>query len=244
MESYIKGPRIAVCDDDESDRKNIVDLIRKYLDKNDRLAIIDEYASGEEFLASDTDSYGIVFLDIYTPGINGMETAQILYKNNTRTKIVFCSSSAEFGVQSYDVNALRYLVKPAVEEKIFSILDYFFHVFTTLMTITVKVGRIEESIYVNDIIWFESDKHNCIIHTKKGDVVTRATFDKLREQLPMGEFVQPIRYALVALRAVNSSPGVELKLEDGTVIPISKDQREAVKKAYMDYRWKKMYEQA
>ena len=34
-----------------------------------------------------------------------------------------------------------------------------------------------------------------------------------------------------------------MKLEDGTVIPISKESRAAVKQAYMDYRWKKMYEQ-
>lgn len=243
MIPYQKGPRIAVCDDDPSDRQHLVALIRRYLDQKDHVATIDEFSSGEELLAAGPDNYSILFLDIYMAGINGMDAAREIFKNNTRTKIVFCSSSPEFGVQSYDVNAMRYLIKPAPEEKIFSLLDHFFHAYTTLRTLTVKVGRVEESIFLNDILWMESDKHNCIIHTKKGDITTRATFDKLRQQLPEGEFVQPIRYALVSLRATAGTPSVEMKLEDGTVIPISKESRAAVKQAYMDYRWKKMYEQ-
>lgn len=242
MIQYSKGLRIAVCDDDPADKAHLVGLIRKYLDQNDHVATIDEFSSGEDLLAAGTENFGIVFLDIFMTGINGMETAKTMFRENTRTKIVFCSSSAEFGVQSYDVKAIRYLIKPAPEDKVFDILDYFFHVYATLRTITVKVGRIEETIRVGDILWMESDRHNCIIHTKKGDITTRATFDQLRAQLPEGEFAQPIRYALVNLCAVTAAPSTEMKLEDGSVIPIAKEARAAMKKAYMDYCWKKMYE--
>ena len=234
--------RIAVCDDDPADRLALVTILQKYLDKTDHVAQLDQFDSGEALLQAGPERYGIVFLDIFMAGVNGMDTARTIFKDNTRTKIVFCSSSPEFGVQSYDVKAVRYLLKPPAEDRIFEIMDYFFHVYTTLRTITVKVGRIEETIYVNDILWMESDRHNCIIHTKPGPIVTRATFDKLRRQLPADEFIQPIRYAMVSLRAVSGTPSVELKLTDGTVIPISKDARAAVRKAYTDYCWKKMYE--
>lgn len=234
--------RIAVCDDDTTDRLSIVTLLQKYLDKTDHVAVIDQFSSGEELLAAGAENYGIVFLDIFMNGLSGMDTARAIYRENTRTKIVFCSSSAEFGVQSYEVKAVHYILKPAPEDRIFEIMDYFFHVYTTLRTITVKVGRIEETIYVNDILWLEADRHNCIIHTKQGNITTRSSFDKLLRQLPEGEFIQPIRYAIVALQAVESTPNVELRLTDGTVIPISKESRTAVKKAYTDYCWKKMYE--
>lgn len=237
-----KDLRIAVCDDNLADRKTLTDLITRYLDRHDHFAVIDEFSSGEDFLAAGTENYGIVFLDIYLPGINGMETAKTLFRENTRTKIVFCSSSAEYGVQSYDVKAIRYLLKPVPEDTLFEILDYFFYVYTTLRTITVKVGRIEETVYVKDILWIESDRHNCILHTKKGDVTTRATFDQLRRLLPDGEFVQPIRYAIVNLRAVTCAPSTEMKLENGTSVPIAKDIRAAMKRAYMDFCWKRMYE--
>ena len=234
--------RIAVCDDEPSDRQALVSILQTYLDKTDHAARIDQFSSGEALLAAGPENYGIVFLDIFMEGVNGMDTARTIFKDNTRTKIVFCSSSPEFGVQSYDVKAVRYLLKPPAQDRIFEIMDYFFHVYTTLRTITVKVGRLEETVYVNDILWIESDRHNCILHTRGGDIVTRATFDKLLRQLPEGEFIQPIRYALVSLRAVTGTPNVELKLTDGTVVPISKDARAAVKKAYTAYCWKKMYE--
>lgn len=234
--------RIAVCDDEPDDREHLVKLIQQYLDKTNHSAIIDQYTSGEALLEAGSEPYGLVFLDIYMGGITGMDTARAIYQQNQRTKLVFCSSSAEFGVQSYDVKAIGYLLKPAPESRIFELMNHFFHVYTSLRLLTVKVGRLEESIYVNDILWMESDKHNCIIHTRQGDITTRATFDQLRAQLPEGEFIQPIRYALVALRAVAALPSTELKLTDGTMIPITKEARATIKKAYMDYCWKKMYE--
>lgn len=233
--------KIAVCDDDKNDRQHLISLLTEYLDKKDYLVTIDEYETGEAFLAAGTDPYGLVFLDIYMPGMLGMETAEKMFSENQRTKIIFCSSSTEFAVQSYDVNALRYLTKPAHRERVFAALDQFFHVYTTLRTLTVKVDRLDETIYVKDIIWIENDKHHCIIHTTRGDVTTRATFEKLKEKLPDGEFICPIRYALVSLASFECPPSSEIKLKDGTVIPISKDQREKVKTAYMDYCWKKMY---
>jgi len=242
MENNREELRIAVCDDDAVDRAEIVSYINNYIFEKGYHAFIDEFESSEGFLASNTEKYGIVFLDIFMNGINGMEAAKILFRNNNRTKIVFCSSSAEFGVESYDVRAIRYLVKPILQERIYDILEYFFHVYTTLRTITVKVGRIEESLYVNDILWIESERHNCIIHTKRGDTVTRATFDQLRTQLPPDEFVQPIRYAMVNLRAVTETPSSVIVLENGESIPIVKESRETVKKAYVNYCWKKMYE--
>lgn len=108
--------KIAVCDDKEDARRALIAAISKYLDQHDLLVDMNEFSSGEEFLAADTDSFHLVFLDIYMGGINGMDTARKLFSENKRTKIVFCSASEGYGVQSYDVRAMRYLVKP-VEEK-------------------------------------------------------------------------------------------------------------------------------
>ncbi len=234
--------RIAVCDDEESARRNLIDLISKYLDQHGLLVDIKEFSSGEEFLASDTDSFHLVFFDIFMGGINGMDTARTLFRENTRTKIVFCSASETYGVQSYDVRAMRYLVKPVDEKRLFDVLDDFFHIYTTLKTITVRVDRVEESIYVNDIIWLESDNHNCIIHTAERDYVTRSTFAQLAEKLPAADFFKPVRYAMISFRAITAIPSDKLVLSDGTVIPLPKDSRASVKRAYMDYQWKTLSE--
>lgn len=232
--------RIAVCDDDANDRQEIVQLLYQYLDQEQQYAKIVEFTSGEEFLDSDVSAYGLVILDIFMNEINGMETARRLVVEHPGMQIIFCSSSSEYAVDAYDVSALHYLLKPVKKEKLFSVLDFFFRAHTSLRTLQVKTGRIEESVYLTDILWIESSGHKCIIHTKNGELVTRMTLAQLAEQLSQEEFVKPIRHALVALSAVTAIPTEVLTLSDGTEVPISREMRQAMKKAFTDYRMKQM----
>ena len=235
---------IAVCDDHEDARSHVRKLLEKYMDINDHLVQIDEFCRAEDFLAAKVENYSLVLMDIYMEQVSGMDAARQLLQRSPDTKVIFCSSSAEFGVESYEVDAFGYLLKPAKEEQLFKVLERFFRVYTQLKTITVKVDRIEETIYVKDILWVEADRNNCIVHTRERDYVTRVPFSQLCENFPAQDFVKPIRYALVALQAVTAIPAETVKLCDGTQIPVSRDSRAAVKKAYMDYQWRSMMEKA
>lgn len=234
--------KIAVCDDNENDRKRILSYISEYLDINEITIKTDLFSSGEEFLASDINSYGLVFMDIFMNGLNGMEIAKKLIAKNSNIKIVFASTSSEFAAESYDVSALYYFVKPLVKEKIFQVLDRFFSIYTSLKTITIKVGRIEEEIYINDIIYVEASNHKSIIHTKHGDIEASVTISKIADMLLPYDFIKPVRYALIALREITNIPSDEVVLSDGSHIPVSRGERANVKKAFTDYKWKIIFE--
>lgn len=236
--------QIAICDDHADARSHVRRLLEKYMDMNDHLVKIDEFCSAEEFLATKVEDYSLVLMDIYMAQLSGMDAARQLYQRSPATKVIFCSSSAEFGVESYEVDAFGYLLKPAKEEQLFKVLERFFRVHTQLKTITVKVDRIEETIYVKDILWVEANRNNCIVHTKNRDYVTRASFSQFCEKFPKQDFVKPIRYALVALQAVTAIPAETIKLSNGEEIPVARDSRAAVKKVYMDFQWKSMMEKA
>lgn len=51
----------------------------------------------------------LIFLDIQMPGITGIEFAQSIPVN---TLIVFTTAYAEYALDSYEVSAIDYLVKP------------------------------------------------------------------------------------------------------------------------------------
>ena len=59
------------------------------------------------------------------------------------------------------------MVKPVRKEKLFHILDRFFDSVYSLRTVNVKVGRLEESIYISDILYAEADGKRAKIHTKR-----------------------------------------------------------------------------
>ncbi len=236
-DNYLK---IAVCDDDTKDRQVIVELIHEYLDRQQHYAKVEEFTSGEAFLAADVSQYGLVVLDIFMNELTGMATARRLIEEHPGIQIIFCSSSSEYAVEAYDVSALHYLLKPVKEEKLYAALDYFFRAHTSLRTISVKSGRIDETVYLSDISWIESFGHKCIVHTKHRDLETRMTLTQMAEQLPEEEFIKPIRYALVSLQAIAAIPGEVLTLTDATTVPVGRDQRASVKKAFMDYKLKSM----
>lgn len=236
--------QIAICDDLADDRQKMHRLLTNYCDQNDLMVQIDVFESGEAFLAADTSGYGLVVLDIFMDKLNGMETARRLVEKNASVQIIFCSTSNEFAAESYDVAALHYMTKPVEEDKFYAVLDRFFVAYQALKTITVKVQRVEETLYISDILWVESSGHDCVLHTRHGNIETRTTFSTLCKELEPFDFIKPIRYALVALSGVATVPAKELKLCDGTEIPISAKERANVLQKFRDYKLKWMLRKA
>ena len=244
MSSGLSSLKIAIVDDLEKDRTSIASMIRNYLDANGYLAIIDQFACGEDFLAADTSIFDLVILDIYMGELNGIQVAKRLIQQNHNVQIILYSTSNEYAAESYDVSALRYLIKPVQEEKLQAALSSFLHAHKNIRTLTYKLNRMDEQVFVSDILWIEADGHRCIIHTRGGDITTRTSLSQLESQLEGADFVHPIRYALVALSAVSNIPNETLELLDGTSVPISRDQRNTMKRAYTDYKMKSLLKKA
>lgn len=229
---------IAVCDDTVQDRENLLRLLQKYLDNNHYVARIDTYPSGEAFLAQDVSQYGLVILDIFMDELNGIQVAERLAAEHPNSQIIFCSTSNAYAMESYDVGALRYLTKPLQEEKLFRTLDRYFHAHREARTLTYKQNRMDEHVFLTDILWIEAGDHKSVIHTRQGSITTGTKFQALCEQTEGLDFVKPIRYALVSLQAVTAIPTDVMTLSDGTTIPISRPLRQDMKNAFTNYKMK------
>ncbi len=232
--------KIAVCDDLEEERQKIIEYLNKYVDIREYVITIDEFIDGESLLSVDIEKYNLIILDIFMNELNGIEVAKEILNRSNHTPVIFCSTSNEFAEESYDVNALRYLTKPIVEERFFNTLDKFFNTQTALRMLTFKQNRMDESVYLADILWIEAGDHKSVIHTRNGDITTSTIFKQFQEELKDADFIKPIRFALVSLDAIASIPGEDIKLIDGTVIGVSRDMRKDVKKAYTNYKMKKL----
>lgn len=232
--------KIAICDDDPQDRSTMVSLVQEYLDINNYHVLVDQYLTGESFLESQVDQYSLVILDIYMGNLNGLETAKQLIADHPGIQIIFCSTTDDFAVESYDVSALRYFIKPISREKLFVTLDRFFHAHTALRTLTYKCNRMDESVYIQDVLWIEAANHRSVIHTKSANITTPTSFAQLVDQLSDADFIKPIRHALVSLQAIAAIPTDELVLIDGSRIPISRNLRAETKHAFTQYKMRKL----
>ena len=111
---------IAVCDDLEEERRSLARMIHSYAQRRNRTVRFRFYSSGEELLASGQQvaACQILFLDIYMPGLSGVEAARRLRAAGCGTSIVFATTSLDHGLESFDVWAADYLTKPFLMEEL------------------------------------------------------------------------------------------------------------------------------
>ena len=77
--------QIAVCEDEQADRDNLIGILKPLLDKYTEEYRITNFTSGGELLQSD-DRFHLIFMDIMMEGRNGIETGQELYSQNHSAK--------------------------------------------------------------------------------------------------------------------------------------------------------------
>lgn len=68
-------------------------------------------------------NYQLLLLDILMPGFTGIQAAREIRTFDSETKIIFLTSSPEFAVESYGVDAFYYLLKHIREGDLFPVLD-------------------------------------------------------------------------------------------------------------------------
>jgi len=132
-------------------------------------------------------------LDIMMGALSGIETAHRLNDRRDGTRIILCCDSNAFASESYDVEALRYLIKPISQDKLHRALDRYFTAYNALKTLSFRRNRRDESVYLSDVFWIEAGDHKSIIHTRQGSIETSTIFKKFCEQLEGEDFIHPIR---------------------------------------------------
>lgn len=118
--------KIALCDNDFSDLEAIGVLLERYRTERNRKLKVVMFHDPLELLSAmeeQSERFDILFLDILMPFQNGIETAAEIRQYNKDLKIIFLTSSLEFGVQAFSVNAYQYLLKPISVENFFPVMD-------------------------------------------------------------------------------------------------------------------------
>lgn len=179
---------IALCDDREAERKAVCRLLCSMtkLRQDFRLEVI-EYGSGESLLLDlETDrwDFQLVLLDIVMKPLSGMETARQIRAMGRNVPIAFLTTSPDYALESYDVGAAGYLLKPVAQEKLAALLR---KVLTPpdKPRVCVQAGRRRRYLFLEEIAFAESDNHSIRIHLTDGEKVVCG--GKLEVQAARGE---------------------------------------------------------
>ena len=105
--------RLAICDDNELERRILHSLLKKYFSEASISCEFTLYDHGTTLYYDIMDGmeFDIIFLDLFMEDSFGLTIAKSLRELFYRGRIVFCTASADYALESYSVYASGYIVK-------------------------------------------------------------------------------------------------------------------------------------
>lgn len=228
--------RIAICDDSAIDRGLIIELLTHYF--TEKFIDIEsiEYDNGTNLLCDIEEGlwYDIIFLDIYMDILLGIEVAYRLRANGYSSEIIFTTASADFAVDSYDVDAAGYLLKPHCYEKVSQVLNRIMQKFD-LSVYPVQQRAATIRIPLHEILYVESKNSKCILHRCNGSTYNiYKRLDDIEAELNSSHFLRCHQSYLVNMDHIQQADK-QFVLTSGDIIHIRQRELKAIRQAYLDY---------
>lgn len=187
--------------------------------------------SGLEFLKE--NPVDLVFLDINMPGLSGME---LISRLKCPPGIVFTTAYSQYALDSYDYEAVDYLLKPIEFDRFNRAIQRYRkrngdspgnqsahrpqHVF-------LKDGTRQVRIAVQDIRYIHSDRNYLEVYTSASRTITRMTINQLLSILNHDDFLRIQNSWVVNLSRIDRIENNHVHIGEMS-IPIGEKYREGL----------------
>ena len=235
---------IAICDDSEQERQILAALFKRYQELHATPLQIHIFQNGFSLLdAIDQGKrFDITILDILMPGENGIEIARNIRASGADTEIIFLTSSPEYAVDSYEVKAQNYLLKPVTEEKFFASIDSILAELDEKDTASFIIYTTEKQysrIRVSSLVYGEVTHRTITLHladqTMISAVMTFTEFQDILKAYP--DFIYPHRSYAVNMNYIQYVTKSDIILTDGQKIPLSRNNYTKISEQFLNFAY-------
>ena len=180
----------------------------------------------------------VILLDIMMPFVNGMDAAKEIREHNTYSKIIFLTSSPEFAIESYDVEAYGYLLKPVNQLKLNHLLDKCFkELKKPVPSIILHTISGYQKVFLHNIEYLEAQNKKVIVSLSDGSKIeTLSTLSFYEKQLSMDKgFFKCHRSYIVYMPAIERLNNNEITTKNGTRLSIARGLGKRFQDTYFSY---------
>ena len=224
-----------VIDDDSYSIKDI----QAYIGSMPQLELLKTYT--DSILAASEISSGnqvdFIFMDIEMPGLNGMELAKII-RQKTRF-LILTTAHAKYAVDSYEIDASFYLLKPFNIAKFAYSINKVIH--KTIENSKPQIDTpIARSFFVkntlgkpwltristDNVLYLEVKNDHLIVFTTTEKLTASSTLKEAEKLLlGTGEFIKIHRSYIIAVNYILSIDPREIKMANGQTLPLGKSYK-------------------
>lgn len=203
------------------DEQSAVDILCAYIAKTPFLKLVGSTTNPLEALALlQQQPIDLLFVDIHMPQLSGLDIMRLC---QSTTKAVLTTAYSEFAVESFELNALDYLLKPISFERFLKAAQKALNTAAQPSARWQPAPKTTDYIFVKteskgkmtkidfqDIIYIEGMKNYVSINTAADSIVTLLNIKDLEERLPTDRFMRVHKSYIVALDKIQALDGNQI----------------------------------
>lgn len=236
--------RVAICDDELSQLEEIQRATEKYFSKKNESVDYSTFDNAFMLLEEmeKKGGFDIVLMDICMPGILGTDAAAEIRKRREKTEIIFLTTSKDFAIEAFSLQATHYLVKPFEQSEFDEAMERAmlgYNKKRSSKVVLKLIGGGMRVISVEDIVYIESIAHvqNVYLNTGACIQVRHSLMQLLKifEDIVPGQFVSPYRGYVVNQKEICTIKASCIEMCNGKEIPLVKHEYRQFQKCYFNY---------
>ncbi len=199
--------RVIIVDDEPK----AIELISSYLSHFSDFQLVETFRNGLKALEFiNANPIDVIFLDINMPHLSGLSLSKMISKE---TAIVFTTAYSEHAVESYNVNAFDYLLKPISLERFSTTITKLTSKLIkapitpngviTSKTIFIKSGLEVHQVKVEEIHYLEKDGNYIYYIMSNKKIMARETISEALSNLTE-DFIQVQKSFIVNFKKIDS----------------------------------------
>jgi len=161
----------------------------------------------------ETNEVQLIFLDIQMPGTDGLTFAKAIPQ---KTQVVFTTAFSEYALDSYEIDALDYLLKPIKKERFVKAINKAISYQKLLETENAVMNEIDSEycfikaerrvfkVSFTDILFIEGLKDYVILHTAEQKIITAMNIKTIHSKLPANIFIRTSKSYIINKQKISS----------------------------------------
>lgn len=230
--------QIAICEDSIDEQNRILYI----LEHSNFPVNITVFDCGEKLLENYNEGkFDLIFMDIYMPGISGVETITQIRRVDESVPVAFTTTSTDHTLESYRLNALKYIEKPVKERAVYELLELAQLRKKNAPHLTLKIRGKEVAIQFEKIVHIEQKSHNIFLLLTGGEIIkANERLEHIEPQFERLDFFRCHKSFLVNLSYVKNIDRelMVFVMKEGKNVHIRRESMVVARKAFETYLFK------
>ena len=223
------------------DEPKAIAILERYCQDVDTIALVDTFrdpVKAIEFIAH--NAVDLIFLDINMPKLSGLEFLDVLKK---KPKIIFTTAYSEYAIESYNYEAVDYLLKPIDFPRFMKGVSKVSVLIgaekashgpdkkagASDKTIYIKSGPQLHKVNIGDILYLEKEGNYLLFHTKDKKMLSRQNMKDIFEILDPADFIRVHKSFVIAIDHIDMIEAHQIRIGDSK-IPVGRSYRQDVRR--------------